>query len=503
MASLQKLGPAFSMSSARIFKTLLISFVRWTGQDPVNRIGSILFVALLFYSTLLPAQTASPPMAGPSRGRIRHVIIVSVDGLMPAVYVSPDAYGLQLPTLREMARNGAWSQGARSVFPSVTYPSHTSIATGTNPLTHGIFSNIAFDPLGKNNGGWRWYTEDIQAPTLWDAARARGLTTALVSWPVTVGARATAVVPEIWRAGTEDDVKLIRALATPGILEAVEKRFPRFRAGYTPPRVKDESLTDIAVHLIETLRPNLLMLHIFQVDNEQHAGGPFSARAIAAIENAERQIDRVITAAKNAGIWRETVLLVVSDHGFAPISRRVRVGVLLAQKGLVTLNPRNRVSDWKASVASNGGHAYVYLKDPNDTATSKTLLDILLPLAGKPASGIRRIYRQDEIRAKGGNPSAFLALEAAEGFTIGEGYTGEYLSASPFAGTHGYDPDRPEMWASLLVYGPSIAPGKIESAKLIDVAPTVAHWLDLKMEKAEGTPLQIQLRASPESLINR
>ena len=455
----------------------------------MNWIRSALLVTLTLWAAIVSAQTI------PEQRAIRRVIIVSVDGLMPATYASPDAYGLKIPTLREIVKSGAWSPGVRSVFPTVTYPAHTSIATGTNPSTHGIVSNVAWDPLEKNHRGWRWYAEDIRAPTLWDAARAGGLHTALVSWPVTVGASATALVPEVWRAGTEDDIKLVRALATPGLLDAVEKRFPNFRAGYAPPNVKDESLTDIAVHLIETLRPHLLMLHIFRVDNQQHVHGPFSAQALAAVEDADQQIARLIAVAKQAGVWNETALIVVSDHGFARISQRVRPGILLFEKELVTLDQRNRITGWKASVAASGGYAYIYVKDPNDAATRKTLLEIFPPLAGKSGSGIRRVYPQNEIRDKGGDPSAYLALEAAEGFEIIGGYRGDYISPSTLAGTHGYDPERPEMQASFLAYGPAVALGKIERARLIDVAPTVARWLGLELNKAEGKPLPIGLHA--------
>jgi predicted AlkP superfamily pyrophosphatase or phosphodiesterase len=393
-----------------------------------------------------------------------------------------------------MAKNGAWSEGARSVFPSVTYPAHASIATGVNPDVHGIVANGAFDPLGKSQQGWRWYADDIRAPTLWDSARSRGLTAALVWWPTTVGARAAAVVPEYWRAGNEDDVKLIRALATPGLLDAVAARFPTFTAGFTPPALKDEALTDIAVHTLETLKPDLLMLHLPQVDHEEHAGGPFGEKAKAAIETADGQIARLITAAKNAGTWSDTALIVLSDHGFARISRRVRPGTLLLDKNLVTFE-QNRITDWKASILSTAAFAYVYVKDPADAATRKTLLEIFPPLQNKSDSGIRRVYRQEEIRAKGGDPAAFLALEAAEGFEIAGGYRGAHFSSSFYAGTHGYDPERPEMLASLLIYGPAITPGKIKQARLIDVAPTVARWLGLKLDKAQGKALPVSVRS--------
>ncbi len=460
----------------------------------MNLIRSAFFAALILCAAGAGAQIApSLPATLPAEA-IRRAIIVSVDGLMPAAYVSPEVHGLKIPTLREIVLGGAWSEGARSVFPTITFPAHVSIATGVNPGVHGIVSNLAWDPLGKNQTGWRWYAEDIRAPTLWDAARARDLTSALIWWPATVGARATAVVPEIWRSGGAEDVKLARAVSTPGILDAVRARFPNFAAGFTPPAVKDESVSDIAVHLIETMRPNLLMLHLPQVDHEQHARGPFSKSAIDAVENADRQIARLIAAAKNAGTWNETALVVVSDHGFARISRSVRPGILLAKAGLITID-HDRVKNWKAAVAATGGYGYIYVNDSKDSETRRALLEIFLPLANDPASGIRRVYTQEEIRAKGGDPLAYLALEGADGFALSDGYRGSYISNAAFAATHGYAPERAEMLAALLIYGPAIAPGKIEAARLIDVAPTIARWLGLKLDKAEGTALPVVLRA--------
>jgi hypothetical protein len=39
-----------------------------------------------------------------------------------------------------------------------------------------------------------------------------------------------------------------------------------------------------------------------------------------------------------------------------------------------------------------------------------------------------------------------------------------------------------------------IGHGKIEGARLIDVAPTIARWLKLKLDKAEGKPLRIPMQ---------
>ncbi len=439
---------------------------------------------------------ATQPGAEP----IQHVIIISVDGLMPEAYLNPDAHSLKVPTLREIASQGAYSEGASGVFPTVTYPTHTSLATGVNPGTHGIMTNAPFAPLGNLPGAWRWYAEDIRVPTLWDVARAKGLKTALVSWPVTVGARATASVPEFWRqdTGTQEDAKLNFAISTPGLLEAVARRFPDFRAKFLPPRAKDESLTDVAVHLIETLRPNLLMLHIADVDHWQHEDGPLTGRALPAIETADQQLARVIAAAKKAGTWNQTALVVVSDHGHAWTRQRVRPGVWLHEKGLVTLDDKNKVVDWKAYVLASSGSAYIYLKDQTDAETRQAVLDIFQQAATSPATtGIGQVFSHEQIVAMGGDPDAFLAVEAAEGWAITGGTLGDAISPASVAAEHGYLPERAAMRTSLLVYGPAIGHSRIEGARVIDVAPTVAHWLGLKLERAEGKALEIPLRRAP------
>ena len=432
---------------------------------------------------------------------IQHVILVSVDGMMPDTYVHPDAHGLKIPTLRTIARQGSSSEGVFGVFPTVTYPSHTSMVTGVNPGTHGITTNAAWDPLGKLPGAWRWYAEDIRVPTLWDVARAKGLTTALVFWPVTVGAKASAVVPEFWRQvpSTVEDAKLNFAISTPGLLDVVAKRFPNFRSKFVPSRPEDEALTDVAVHVIEALKPNLLLLHIADVDHWEHEDGPFTGRVLPALETADEQIARVIGAAKKAGIWNQTALVVVSDHGFARTAQRVRPGVWLREKGFVKVED-GTIIEWRAYCLASSGSAYVYVKDPDDRETRKTLLAMFQQAAAKADSGIRRVLTHEQIVQEGGDPDAFLALEAAEGWAITGGVVGDAISPASKAGEHGYLPERPEMRSSLLVYGPAIGHSKIENARMIDIAPTIARWLGLKLEKTEGTPLKIPLRRVPAPL---
>jgi predicted AlkP superfamily pyrophosphatase or phosphodiesterase len=458
------------------------------------------FSILLCFGLVVAAALSARPQSGqrnPGR-RVQHVLIVSVDGMKPQSYTEPDAHGLKVPALREIVRGGAWSDGMHPVMPSVTYPSHTTMVTGVNPGTHGIFTNTAWDPLNQNYGGYRWYAEDIRVRTLWQIAQDRGLRTALIHWPVTVGAHADLNVPEYWRASIPEDLKLLRTLSTPGILEEVAKEFPDFGKDILPPDQTDSSWTDIACYAIEKMRPNLLLLHIAMLDHWEHEKGPFSPEANAMTETADAQIARLIALAKKSGIWDNTILVILSDHGFAPVTQSFRPGVLLHDHGLIALDAHDHVTSWKASLIANGGSAYIYVHDSSDDATRRALLALFQPLAGTERSGIRRVASHEDIVAMGGDPDAFLALEAADGTMFVSGYAGDPKEPSKSLGTHGYFPDRPEMRASLLAYGPPIAAGKIENARMIDVAPTVADFLGLEMPKVEGSPLAIPARKAAQ-----
>jgi predicted AlkP superfamily pyrophosphatase or phosphodiesterase len=103
--------------------------------------------SLAALSLVLTACAAVPPAAESAPGRaarrdppgpIHHVLLITIDGMLPDAYEHPDAHGLEIPTLRWLVAHGASSDGALSVFPSVTYPSHTSMTTGVFPGEHGI-----------------------------------------------------------------------------------------------------------------------------------------------------------------------------------------------------------------------------------------------------------------------------------------------------------------------------------------------------------------------------
>ena len=66
----------------------------------------------------------------------KHVIFVTIDGFRPDFYLDSE---WQMPNVKALMKDGAYAKGVNSVFPSMTYPSHTTIVTGVQPVKHGIF----------------------------------------------------------------------------------------------------------------------------------------------------------------------------------------------------------------------------------------------------------------------------------------------------------------------------------------------------------------------------
>src|SRR5258708_32925075 len=115
-------------------------------------------------------------LGGPVRGQEKApvLVMVSVDGMKPEYVTHGEEHGARVPNLRRMMKEGTYAEGVQGVIPTVTYASHTALATGVWPAKHGIYANTLFDPLDKGKTAWYWYAEDIQGPTIWDVARGAG-----------------------------------------------------------------------------------------------------------------------------------------------------------------------------------------------------------------------------------------------------------------------------------------------------------------------------------------
>jgi len=435
---------------------------------------------------LLFLLSAAAAFAQPS------VVLISIDGMRPDYITNPKACPAGFPTLRRFLTEGTYAEGVIGVLPTITYPSHTTLVTGVEPARHGIWGNTTFDPEWTNQSGWYWYAEDITADTLWDAASRKGLVTASVGWPVTVGQRSIRYnIPEYWRAGNTEDRKLQRALSTPEFYDAVLPQLRSISLTDGAFLATDRAFAQAAIFAIASKHARFVTLHMGTLDEEQHAHSPFSPEACQTLIELDKQVGLVEQAALAAN--PDAVIAVVSDHGFVRTDHRVNLQVPFIQAGLITVSASNSVTAWKASVFPAGGSAAIVLHDPADKVTEQAVRQLLHDLASNPANGIATILEKPEIEKLGGFPNATFVVDLETDYQLGYATQGELVTPAPSTGMHGYLPSHPEMRSSFFLRGKGIAAGRdLGVVDMRQIAPTLARILGLTLNDARQPPLNVR-----------
>jgi len=205
---------------------------------------------------------------------VEHVVIVSVDGLRPDMMLRNNA-----PVMKSLMRSGCSTMWARTTEVSITLPSHVSMLTGVVPERHAIWWNIELD---------KEYLRYPAVPTIFELAKARGLTTALA-----VGK---------------------------GKLEALGKKGSLDWAYWPDGYAQAGQVAQEAKAIIEQHRPQLFFIHFPDVDAAGHGSGWGSRQQSMAVEKCDQALGVVMAGLRSAGISQKTVIIVTSDHGGAGYS---------------------------------------------------------------------------------------------------------------------------------------------------------------------------------------
>ena len=218
---------------------------------------------------ILRAALALAAIPVPVQAQTPNVVLISIDGLRPDAIAASGARNLQ-----RMMREGAYTLRARTVLPSLTLPSHTSMLTGVPPAVHGITWNYE----QVENAG------TVQLPTVFDLAQSAGKTT----------------------AGFFGKAKFRHLL---------RRDAPRFRMAphgndlWAAPRITQE-VQDYLRHR----RPDFVFVHLTDPDIAGHSVGWMSAPYRFAVRRADAAVGRIAAAATRA-YDGNVVVIVTADHG--------------------------------------------------------------------------------------------------------------------------------------------------------------------------------------------
>lgn len=424
------------------------------------------------------------------------VALVSVDGLGAALLADPS---LELPVLRGLQERGVTAAGLRPVFPSVTWPCHSTLITGVPPRVHGVLGNHVLDrTTGEVVSHYGDRTDrGLRAESLCDRAVAAGLRAAAVCWPKTRAMACLADnIPEFYEQELFE-----RHASRPLWEELIDEGLPVDRYGEWSRQHAQGPLQDwlslrAARHLLARRPPDLLLLHFLVVDSFQHDWGVGSAQARWALEYVDGLIGRFLAALEEAGRLESTVVVVLGDHGFVPVDRLVLPNASLAADGLVRLDRRGEIVGHDVRTIANGGSAHVYVGgDPSRRLLVDRIRERLAALPGVAAVLGPDEYREHGLPDPDQDPTqGDLMLTAAEGWHFADHTTAEQAARAPvYRATHGHLPGDPRLLAGLLAAGPGLAEGvRVGEIDALDVAPTLAALLGVRWPGA-GRPPRLEM----------
>jgi predicted AlkP superfamily pyrophosphatase or phosphodiesterase len=329
-------------------------------------------------------------------------------------------------------------------YPSLTFPNHYTLVTGLRPDHHGIVHNTMRDAeLGDfhNSDGTavrepRWWGGE----PVWVTAEKAGLRTATLFWP-----GSEAPIKGTWPT---DWVKYDDAMPMPQRVDIV---------------------LDWLARPAEQ-RPRLVTLYFGALDHAAHDFGPDSTETNATLAEIDTAMGRLLHGLSAQGIRDRVNIIVVSDHGMAPVAYP---------------HARNVES----------------LID-RDIATHVSVGEVVgfVPRPGRETEAEAQLLgRHDhyECWRKGDLPVHWhygthprippIVCQMDVGFTA---MTPQKLAArSPgmTRGSHGYDPTDPWMRALFIAQGPAFRQGvEIAPFDNVDVYPLLAKLIGIEPKANDG-----------------
>jgi predicted AlkP superfamily pyrophosphatase or phosphodiesterase len=412
--------------------------------------------AFLLAATTLSAQPA------------RHAVMIVVDGVRRDTFEQVYRDG-PLPNFQRIFAQALWFDNASSVLPTVTMAAHASIFTGTPPARHGVPGNQWFDRstghivdymtpggltcvyaiivLGGAECSGGLANGHLLAPTIYEAAAQAGLISAVYFNQYWKGA-ARAAPP-----GVAELVGLLAGHPIDG------RAFDSEMAGRAMSDLKSNGL------------PSLLTLYFMGTDTIAHKEG-IASQIPYLSTTVDPLLGHILDVIESLDpSWREnTMFVLVSDHG--------RTDLVPYPEDLVLMTDLKAALPPGATIAENGGMAYIYLRQP-DLVDLPKLAAVLVKDAklSSAVAGARVRGAGDSARAG----DLILTLKP-----------GHYFPSAGGAGSDHGSIYKSDLNVPLLVAAPGGAGGHVTDAvSITQVAGTIAGYLGFPMDSADA-PLPVR-----------
>ena len=404
------------------------------------------------------------------------LIVISIDALTDE---DIRRYG-GTPNLDALIKSGSYIKAINGIYPSLTHPCHASILTGRTPGFHGIVSNEDFS---KPDRPWFNSLNDLKCPSVIDSFHREGLSVACCRWPVTGGGfgKIDYLIPEITdEKYIKDDCLGYYIKNSSPILESIIRNNIGMLSKKSQPQ-EDLFSTACVCDIIRTFRPDVLFTHPACVDSFKHRKGVSAKETLDMVRLTDNMVGDIIRETKEAGVFDETVFVVLSDHGHSAVDREIALNEMFRRDGL-----------GGKIIADECGHsAQIYLNGISEKAALAYLQDI----TKDQSSGIERVFSKDELRDRYGTFGSFSIMIEGDDHTQFSNETDceieRKITVDDHHGvsTHGNMPEKSPK-PLFIASGPGIAHRSISEANMLQEASTFLKIMGLSNQDLEE-PLDI------------
>lgn len=326
---------------------------------------SALLLSLLLAGMAAPSPAASTP---------HNVILFVADGLR-ALSVNKDS----APTLLQVSQSGVWFKNSHSLYPTLTMPNSSAIATGHYLGDSGVFANTVYTgfPVPSANDSVTPFLEDdgvlgdidehfggnfLDEEALIAAAAKAGYSTAAIGKLGPVGIQSstqhdgkdTIVVDDHTghKGGFPLQADVASALQEAGLPTVTPGRGANGKAGNATTAGTLEAnlgqqqyFTDVTTKVVlprlkQAGKPFILVFWSRDPDGTQHNQGDSLNKLVpgingptsrAAIKNADNNLAAIRSALQQLGLDGSTDIFVTADHGFSTISKQSKRSIAAKQ----------------------------------------------------------------------------------------------------------------------------------------------------------------------------
>ena len=393
-------------------------------------------VLLLLVALAAPLAWGGPPL----------VIVMSWDGMR---WDYPDR--APFPGLTRMQTEGLRAERLVAGWPSSTFPGHVTLAMGAWADVHGIVDNEFLD---RKRGRYAYSADAswLAAEPLWIAAERQGVRAATYFW-----------------VGSETDWHGV----------GQHYRIAPFNPDTTESAKVDQMLAWI--DLPPDQRPGLIMAYWHGADTVGHRRGPDSPEIVKQIYTQDAQLVRLLDGIDARHLWDDTTVILVSDHGMTALHGFFDLAGFLGDHG------------FPARVFGGPGVAHVFLDDPQQADGAFALLSAHKPFQVYRGSDLPERFHLKFPERTGdlvvvSDPSEPLWYPQ---WWVRGLYTVLGEVADIYPGSHGFDPNLPDMGATMLAMGRGVPKGtRIGAVNMTDIAPTVVKLLGIDSPlQATGAPI--------------